>query len=196
MNETLKFYNDNALSYVDETINANMENLYALFQKYVASGARILDFGCGSGRDTKYFSEQGYIVDAIDGSAELCRIAAEYTGLPVRNMLFNELDADSLYDGIWACSSILHIPKAELPDIFARLHKALAVGGYLYTSFKFGDFCGERNGRFFSDFTLESLEEMIKDVPGFEIVETAITADVRQGRENEKWLNIVLRRNG
>jgi len=196
MNETLKFYNDNALSYVDETINANMENLYALFQKYVASGVRILDFGCGSGRDAKYFSEQGYIVDAIDGSAELCRIAAKYTGLPVRNMLFNELDADSLYDGIWACSSILHIPKAELPDIFARLHKALVVGGYLYTSFKFGDFCGERNGRFFSDFTLESLEEMIKDVPGFEIVETAITADVRQGRENEKWLNIVLRRNG
>lgn len=155
-----------------------------------------MDFGCGSGRDTKYFSEQGYIVDAIDGSAELCRIAAEYTGLPVRNMLFNELDADSLYDGIWACSSILHVPKAELPDIFARLHKALAVGGYLYTSFKFGDFCGERNGRFFSDFTLESLEEMIKTVPSFGIVETAITADVRQGRENEKWLNIVLRRNG
>ena len=194
MNETLKYYNDNASSYVDETINVNMEKLYAFFQKYVAVGARILDFGCGSGRDAKYFLQRGYIVDAIDGSPELCRAAAEYTGLPVRNMLFNELEADSVYDGIWACSSILHLPKSELPDIFMRISRALVSGGYLYASFKYGDFSGERGGRYFSDFTDESFEEMLSAVTELEIIETALTNDVRPGKENEKWLNIIIRK--
>ena len=65
-------------------------------------GSRILDFGCGSGRDTKYFLEKGYRVEATDGSAELCKLASAFTGIEVKEMLFQDLDASGKYKGIWA----------------------------------------------------------------------------------------------
>ena len=107
---------------------------------------RILDLGCGSGRDTKYFLEHGYRVDAIDGSAELCALASEYTGIPVKCQLFQELDASEVYDGIWACSSLLHLSYGELDEVLYRIEKALKPQGILYMSFKHGVFEGERNG--------------------------------------------------
>lgn len=67
-----------------------------------------------SGRDAKAFLEIGYQVDAVDESEGLCRLAKEITGIPVRQMLFQELDAKDLYDGIWACASILHLSKKDL----------------------------------------------------------------------------------
>jgi hypothetical protein len=53
------------------------------------------------------------------------RYASEYTGIGVRKMLFQEFDATNCYDGIWACSSILHLPKAELRDVLAKMSRAL-----------------------------------------------------------------------
>ncbi|MBO3282402.1 class I SAM-dependent methyltransferase, partial [Intestinimonas butyriciproducens] len=75
------------------------------------------DFGCGSGRDTKYFLNRGFQTEATDGSAELVKIASEYTGIQVKQMLFQELDENNIYDGIWACSSILHLTRGELTDV-------------------------------------------------------------------------------
>ncbi len=194
MDKTVQYYDNNASSFVDDTLNADMTELYALFQKYCTPGAAILDFGCGSGRDTKYFKSQGYHVDAIDGSLELCKIASEHSGVAVKHMYFHELNAVEQYDGIWACSSILHVPVDDLPDVLSRLYRALVVGGHLYTSFKYGDFSGNRNGRYFTDFTESSFQDLLSKVPGFHIVETVITGDVRVGRENEKWLNLIIKR--
>lgn len=194
MDKTVQYYDNNALIFAEDTINADMTELYTLFQKYCKPGAKILDFGCGSGRDTKYFLEQGYQVEAIDGSKELCKIASEYTGLSVKHMYFHELKTTEKYDGIWACSSILHVPVEYLPNILTRLYHALVVGGYLYTSFKYGDFSGDRNGRFFTNFTEDRFSALISTIPGFQLIETAITGDVRVGREQEKWLNLIIKR--
>lgn len=195
MNKTIEYYDKNAETFVEGTISADMTDMYAFFQKYCLPGGVILDFGCGSGRDIKYFLEQGYIVEAIDGSKELCKIASQNSGINVENKLFNELDVIEKYDGIWACSSILHLMKEELVDVLTRIYHSLVVGGYLYTSFKYGDFSGDRNGRYFSDFTEESFKQILSNVPGLELIETMITSDVRPGRENEKWLNVIIKRN-
>lgn len=194
MDNTVKYYDDHAASFAEDTINADMSEPYALFQKYCVPGSTILDFGCGSGRDTKYFLSQGYKVDAIDGSLELCKIAAVHAGIIVKHMLFNELEEVEQYNGVWACSSILHVPIDELPNILFRLHRALKPGGYIYTSFKYGDFSGDRNGRYFSDFTADSFSELLLKVPGLQVVETVITSDVRVGREHEKWLNLIIKK--
>lgn len=119
------------------------------FLNLLRTESYILDFGCGSGRDTKYFLEHGYQVDAVDGSMELCRIASEFTGIEVRQMLFQELQEKEKYDGIWACASILHVPKIELADILQKMCNAVKVDGVIYISFKYGNFEGEQNGRFF-----------------------------------------------
>ena len=163
------------------------------FQNLLPEQGYILDFGCGSGRDIKYFLSQHFQVDAIDGSEELCRIASDYTGIKVKKMLFKELEEIEKYDGIWACSSILHLPR-ELKAVFEKMVKALKKDGIIYTSFKYGDFEGERNGRYFTDFTDKSFKEFIENVADVEIVEYWITGDVRQGRGEEKWLNIILQK--
>lgn len=159
-----------------------------------SAGADILDFGCGSGRDTKYFLDKGYRVEATDGSGELCRLAGDYTGIHVKQMLFEELDEDDKYHGIWACSSILHLGKSALKDVLTKMSAALKANGVIYTSFKYGVFEGERNGRYFTDFTLELFEQYIQDISELQIEEYWITDDVRPGRSEEKWLNLILRK--
>ena len=159
-------------------------------------GKRVLDFGCGSGRDTKYFLGNGLAVTAMDGSEELCKYASAYTGIPVKNMIFQDLDEMNQYDGIWACSSILHLPKKELKMVFHKMVTALDTNGIIYTSFKYGTFEGERNGRFFTDFTPDTFSDFIKDVEQIRIEEEWLTDDVRPGREKVKWLNLILKKTG
>lgn len=193
MNNTINYYNQNAENFIANTQNADMHPTQERFLRLLDAGTSILDFGCGSGRDTKYFLEKGYQVTATDGSAELCRLASEFTGIKVKEMLFQELDAINQYDGIWACSSILHLPKKELLPVIWKMCEALKDNGIIYTSFKYGDFEGERNGRYFTDFTEKTFQEVIEKVPKLTIEEYWITSDVRPGRGEEKWLNLLLR---
>ena len=109
-------------------------------------------------------------------------------------MYFNELSIVNKYDGIWACSSILHLSLDDLVDVFKRMSKALKDEGIIYTSFKYGDFSGERNGRFFTDMTEDSFAKLIANVENLKVEEQWITADVRPQRGNEKWLNLILRK--
>ena len=193
-NNTLNYYNINANSFVSSTLSVDFTQTQDKFLDLLPQTASILDFGCGSGRDTKYFLDAGVQVDATDGSEELCRLASEYTGIPVRQMLFEELDAKAQYDGIWACSSILHLSQESLKDVLKKMIAALKEHGIIYTSFKYGTFEGERNGRFFTDFTEEMFREFVADVDGIRIEETWITGDVRPGRGDERWLNLILRK--
>lgn len=194
MNTTLNYYNQNAASFVEGTKDVDFKTIQDKFASRLPQGASILDFGCGSGRDTKYFTEQGFKVTATDGSEELCKIASEYAGVPVKQMLFMELDEVAAYDGIWACSSILHCPYEDLVMVMQKICTALKDNGVLYTSFKYGTFAGERNGRFFTDMTEETFKELLEKVPGLEIEDLTITTDVRPGRGEEKWLNLILRK--
>jgi len=194
MANTLDYYNQNAKDFVQGTLSVDFVSTQDKFLSKLIEGAYILDFGCGSGRDTKYFLEKGYRVDATDGSAELCRLASEFTGIAVKEMLFLELAENDKYDGIWACSSILHCPKEELKVVIHKMIKALKCDGVIYTSFKYGDFEGIRNGRYFTDFTLEAFEQFVSDIKDLTIEKYWISSDVRPGRSDEKWLNLILQK--
>lgn len=191
---TLDYYNKNAKDFISNTISVDFKSTQDKFLSCIDCDAQILDFGCGSGRDTKYFIEKGYQVEAIDGSEELCRLASEYTGIQVKQMLFQELSAIDKYDAVWSCSSILHLPYEELKQVLIKIDKALKNQGILYTSFKYGTFEGERNGRYFTDMTEDTFAELLQEVGSFEIEEQWITSDVRPGRGEEKWLNLLLRK--
>ena len=191
---TLNYYNENAKEFTASTINVDFTSVQDKFLNKLASSSSILDFGCGAGRDTKYFLEKGYMVEAIDGSEELCKLASEYTGIDVKHMLFQELYDVEKYDGIWACSSILHLPYEELVEVMKKMKVALKDTGIIYTSFKYGNFEGVRNGRYFIDMTEESLEKLLQDVGGLDVEEMWVTSDVRPGRGEEKWLNLFLRK--
>lgn len=190
--QTLDYYNQNAAQFTGSTQSLNFATIQDKFLTLLPPQAHILDFGCGPGRDTKYFLDHGYQTDAIDGSEELCRIASEYTGIGVKQMLFQELNAADEYDGIWACSSILHSTYNDLKEILKKLSHALKKEGILYASFKYGDFEGLRNDRYFIDITEDKLKKILQETNIFELREKWITKDIRPGRNEEKWMNILL----
>ncbi len=194
MVNTINYCNRNVQSFIDETVSVDFTQIQNIFLELLPKDARILDFGCGSGRDTKYFLDCGYQVDAMDGSMELCRAASEYTGIHVKQMLFQELAEVEKYDGIWACASILHVKKVELPDIVRKMSLATKENGIMYVSFKYGDYEGERNGRYFTGMTEISMKELLGDFPELEVEKQWITGDVRAGRGDERWLNVILRK--
>lgn len=195
IDKTIEYYNKNANLFVETTANVEFYHMQNRFLSKLETGAHILDFGCGSGRDTKYFLEQGYRVDAIDGSAELCKLASEFTGIEVKHMYFQELSEEVKYDGIWACSSILHLNLSALEDVMKKMTIAVKSNGIIYTSFKYGIFSGERNGRYFTDMTEGTFSKLLQKIPELEIEEQWITSDVRPGRGEEQWLNLILRKN-
>lgn len=195
LEQTLEYYNENAKEFVEATKDVIFNDMQQSFLKYLPKGAHILDFGCGSGRDSKAFIEAGYQVTAIDGSTELCKLASDYIGQPVNQMLFQELDEHNVYEGIWACSSILHLDRTTLHEVLQRMIRALKETGYIYTSFKYGDWQGVRNGRYFNFMTEQSFDELIQDLTQIKVVEYRITGDVRSGREGETWLNVILKKN-
>ena len=188
---TLEYYNQNASSFTADTLSANMSDVRTRFLDLLPLHPSVLDFGCGSGRDTKAFLDTGCKVNAMDGSAELCKAASRYTGIEVKCRLFNELDEVEAYDGIWACASILHVSSSELPDVIQRMVRALKLHGIFYASFKYGTFEGTRNGRYFTDMTEEKFENLLHDIHDCKVREQWISFDVRPGRQNEKWLNVL-----
>ena len=192
--QTLNYYNKNAQRFTGDTLEVEFSSIQDNFLALLPPGSLILDFGCGSGRDSRYFLQKGYRVEACDGSEEMVKAATRNAGIPVKKMLFSELNEENRYDGLFACASILHVPSKDLPDIFTRMKKAVKKGGILYVSFKYGTFEGIRNGRYFTDLTEESLRAILDKVGGLDIIRTGITGDARPGREDEKWLNGLLRR--
>ena len=200
MDTTLGYYDANADEFSAGTARVDFSAVADRFLKKLPEDGSILDLGCGSGRDTKYFLEKGYHVTAIDGSKELCERASAFTGIKVRQMLFQELDDIEKYDGIWACASILHVNRTELPDVLTRMYTALKPEGIMYISFKYGTFSGMRNGRYFTDFTEQTFAEMLNAMTlnemdeRLQIIEQWVSQDVRPGREDEKWLNILLQK--
>jgi SAM-dependent methyltransferase len=191
---TLNYYNQNAADFIANTENADVSTLRNRFLKLVPAGGRILDWGCGSGRDIAAFMESGYQADAVDASEELCKRASEKTGIKVKCESFEELYATEKYDGIWACASLLHLEKSHLAEVITRAENALKPDGVMYISFKYGDFEGERKGRFFTDMTEAEFDKIISHIENMEIIDQWITEDVRKDREDEKWLNLILRK--
>ena len=175
------------------TLQVDMSWCYKMFLKYMVSKGHILDAGCGSGRDSKAFQELGYEVSAFDASEEICRFVTEYLGQEVQCRRFEDVIEENCYDGIWASASLLHVAKKDLPEVLAQLKRALKVGGILYASFKHGETEKMRGERSFSDFTDEQVKQLFLE-SGFEILEFALTGDVREGRVDEMWCNVVVRK--
>lgn len=160
----LEYYNNNAKLYFDQTLIADMQDKYDRFLRYLKKNDYILDFGCGSGRDSKYFIDNGYKIDAIDGSIEMCKLASKYIGQNVRCIRFNELNIKEMYDGIWACSSILHLEDDELVTVLKKMIDALKVGGVIYTCFKIGSGFEIKEGKYYRFLTKNDMQELLNNI--------------------------------
>ncbi|GAB2909439.1 class I SAM-dependent methyltransferase [Rheinheimera gaetbuli] len=192
--ETIDYYNQHAAEYVQATVNVDMSALYAEFLPMVPPGGHILDAGCGSGRDARHFKQQGFSVSAFDASAEMARIASQRLGQHVATSSFEALRAQSEYDAIWCCASLLHVATQQLPAVLSRLQQAMKPGAVLYTSFKYGTTDRFSNGRHFTDLDEASLRSLLSQLPELRLVKSWQSRDQRPDRAEDIWLNALITR--
>lgn len=190
---TISYYAANSAKFVEDTVAASMSDARCRFTALLPEGGTVLDWGCGSGRDAKAMAEANFNVVAVDASPVMCDIASRYANVPIRCESFFELDERNAYDGIWACASLLHLRREQLPEALARASRALKPGGVLYASFKLGDFGGYRNGRWFTDLRVDDLSVLLP-MTSWQLLESWESADVREGRDGERWLNFLARK--
>ncbi|MGL4862615.1 MAG: class I SAM-dependent methyltransferase [Cetobacterium sp.] len=191
---SVKFYNDNAEDFFNNTVNADMSATYNIFEdNLLEKNGEILDLGCGSGRDTKHFLDSGFSVTALDLSPILAKKASQLIGQDVIVADMKDLNFQDRFIGIWACASLLHLSEDEVLETLKRCHKALKKDGVLYASFKYGENNYKKDGRSFTCFTRDKFLNLIEGLD-FYYRATFETGDVRPGRENEKWLNVILKK--
>jgi 2-polyprenyl-3-methyl-5-hydroxy-6-metoxy-1,4-benzoquinol methylase len=192
---TIAFYNEHATEYSDSTISVDMQDIRDRFQALLPKHAYVLDAGCGSGRDTKALLQAGLNVTAIDASTDLARLASAYTGIACQVLRFQDMTFNACFDGIWACASLLHVPKIEMPDVMARMSRALKGNGILYLSLKQGN--AERvaeDGRFFNYYTIPSFRMLLAVVPELVERDSWITAERRSTTQRDPWVSFLLQK--
>ncbi|RZF21699.1 class I SAM-dependent methyltransferase [Halobacteriovorax vibrionivorans] len=186
----MNYYDKNNQEFIDSTLDLDLTSLYKPFLKEVKAGGAILDIGCGPGRDLKYFVDHGYKAEGVEPSSKLAGFAREHSGCVVHEGLLQDVSIEGKFDGIWACASLLHVPSNELKDVFSKISDLMNEDAVFYCSFKYGEFEGERKGRFFNDQTLETIKEFLPHE--LTISKDWVTEDKRPDRD-ERWLNLILK---
>ncbi|MBP1754236.1 MAG: Methyltransferase type 11 [Firmicutes bacterium] len=191
--DSIEYYDKNAVEYFERTVDINMQNWWDLFTEQLPEGASVLDLGCGSGRDSAYFISCGYDVTAMDASEEMCDLASIHIGQDVLHLSFAEMDFNEVFDGIWACASLLHVPSDEIDTILSKVINSLKINGVLFMSFRYGEYEGERDGRYYTDYRTKTLKELIGRYENLEIIDLDKCEDVVD-KNNSEWLFALVRR--
>lgn len=191
---TDEFYEENSEKYFSRTVGVDIAHLYSNFLPLVPQGGRILDAGAGSGRDLLEFSKQGFKVMGMDSSRSLAKLAENYSGEKVVVARFEDMEFKKIFDGIWACASLLHCERTLLPRILKNFQNALVTNGVLFASVREGE--GSilaDDGRIYNFYTLQDFSTLIEKA-GFAIQSTWKTKDAIIGRSELTWINIVARK--
>lgn len=192
---SISYYDKNSKAFFERTINADVQDLYQRFLKHVPKEGRILDAGCGVGRDSRFFLSQGYDVEAFDGSLEMVKMASNLLGKDARHMLFQNMNFSSEFDAVWANASLLHVPFANLREIIQGFHQALLPSGILYASFKYGDSMRQTEDRIFFDMDESSIVPYLEGVfVPLEIWKSDDSPSSIAPSPAKSWLNIIARR--
>lgn len=193
---TIAHYDREAARYRDATRDHDVSENYAALLGAIEGSApfTLLDFGCGPGRDLKYFTSLGHQTVGLDGSAACVAMACIDTGCKVLHQNFIDLDLPTEYfNGVFANASLFHVPRTVMPDVLSHLHRSLKPRGILFSSNPRGDdqegFSGERYGCYYR---LETWQQLLATA-GFEELHHYYRPPGLP-REQQPWLASVWRK--
>lgn len=192
--DSVDYYNQHAAQYYDATVDLDMSQILERFQELLPEGAAVLDLGCGSGRDSLFLIEEGFDVTALDASEELCELAQIHIGQDVLCMHFEDMEFEEVFDGIWACASLLHVLENEIDSILTKVVNGLKPGGILYMSFRYGDGIREKDGRLSREYNTKMLKELMGRQKNMTVLDIFKSEDVREEQKEENWINILTRK--
>lgn len=191
---TLDFYAAQAATYSAQISTATDHDLSAFLAQLPAQ-SRILELGCGSGRDAATMLAQGYLVEPTDGSPEMTRQAEARLRCSVRVLPFDRLLAVAAYEGVWANACLLHVQRAELTGVLARVHRALAPGGLFYASYKAGHAEGrDKFGRYYNYPSADEVAATYSAAAAWQDVTIAESAGAGYDGVPARWLAVWARR--
>jgi hypothetical protein len=124
----------------------------------------------------------------------MVKLSSELTKRKTLFLRIEDIDFQNQFDGIWACASLLHIDKKLTESVFNILCNALRDDGVLYASYKYGKGTSILEDRYYNNYDETSFAEVIDNVNNFEILTNWITKDLRPDRQDEKWLNVILKK--
>lgn len=189
MNQNIEFYNNNAKWYEQNISNVNITPQLELFLDKIPRGGKILDAGCGTGRDTLEMLKRGYAVSAFDGSTELAKIASDYAGIDVIVDTFENVKLpNDYYDGIWCMASLLHVHRNNMVDVMNKLYNSLRHGGHMYCSYKSRNDDFEKGGRQFTCYNIETINDVVNKT------NFIIECGWENTDERDSWLNVILKK--
>ncbi len=192
---TNAFYTANAQAYdeLNSAMHANLKRLADQFVLGLPARARVLDVGCGTGRDLAYFESCGLRCSGIDPAAAMLRVARKRTmaSLFIANAESLPFD-DAAFDGVWSIASLLHIPRSSMPNVLSEIRRVLQVDGIFVLSLKVGDGEGQEQSftgepLFYARYSEQELSELT-DAAGFCLKSTDVAAGAR-----DSWISLILR---
>lgn len=193
--KTSAYYNENAMEYAESTKNLEMEHLYDIYLKDFPAKGKILDVGCGSGRDSLNFKNKGYAVTAIDASPELAMLASMHINQEVLCKKAQDINYKKEFDGVWCMASLLHLKPQDLKKALVKISDSLKDNGKFYASFKIGEGQEVDNkGRYFNYMTPEKFKKITEELDIFKDVKFVETSD-KLGRADTVWMNIIAHKN-
>ena len=196
--KTIETYNQIAKIYADYTFNRLFQYHLNEFISLIPKDAKILDIGCGSGRDVQYFLDYNLNPTGIDISHEMINEAktrvpnGDFKKMDMRNLKFKE----NTFDALWACASLLHISRKELPKVLQNLNKIIKPNGILFIALKEGEgskIIREQKykdlPRLFVYYNKSEIEKLINE-NGFSIIKS----EIEKGTEKTNWINILCKK--
>jgi len=181
---SIGYYDQHAVEFFDRTMHLDMNHVYQKFLPYVPHQGRILDAGCGVGRDSRFFLDAGYAVVAFDGSIEMVKLASKFLQQQALHLSFNAMCFFNEFDAVFAQASLLHVSYEELRDVIESFHAALRQTGILYVTFKYGVSMRQMDDRVFYDQNEKSIETYFQGL--FTLLEVWKSVDVNKTASQSK----------
>ncbi|PNG27180.1 class I SAM-dependent methyltransferase [Methylocella silvestris] len=193
---TVKHYDDSAESFWEGTRDHDVrQNIAALLDHLSGEPPfKLLDFGCGPGRDLKTFADLGHSAIGLEGSENFAAMARAHSGCEVWRQDFLKLDlpADH-FDGVFANATLFHVPSQELPRVLRQICACLKPAGVLFASNpRGGNEEGWNRGRYGSYHDLAAWRGFATSVGFFEL--THYYRPEGLPREKQPWLATVWRK--